>query len=153
MTSSLFANKNRYIVNFANAYYAEYKRMKHGIANCRTSGKLWLDQLRFDLIQYGGDLDFCSQCVEVDLSKVKIDFPSGAGACCNVLPQGKNYVYTQDCNNPQAVWTIIHNLGFVPNVFIEDCTGCDIEGVVTVIDNNSLVITFTQPVAGKAYLS
>jgi len=151
MKSSLYANKDRYIVNFANSHYAEYKRLKYGVKTCRPTGKLWLDELRYDLIQYSGDVDFCSQCGGVNLSKVVIEFPSGLGACCNVVPQGKSFVYTQ---NPAAtVWVIIHNMGYVPNVFTEDENGNDILGVITIINNNELTITFNSHIAGKAYLS
>lgn len=151
MISSLYSNRNRYVVNFANSYYDEYRNIKYGIKNCRAGGKLWLDQLRFDLIEYGGDVDFCSKCIAVDLSKVDIQFPSGVGGCCNVIKQGNSYVFTQEV--PVTVWVIIHNLGYVPNVFIEDMSGNDILGVVTIINNNELTITFNSAVAGKAYLS
>jgi hypothetical protein len=151
MKSSLYANKDRYIINFANAYYAEYKRLKYGIKTCRSTGKLWLDELRYELIDYSGDVDFCSQCGVPDLTDISIQFPSRGGACCNVVQQGKSFVYTQ---NPAAtVWAIIHNMGFVPNVFAEDENGNDIVGVVSVINNNEITLTFNTPVAGKAYLS
>lgn len=151
MKSSLYANKDKYIVNFANSYYAEYKRLKYGVKTCRPTGKLWLDDLRYELIDYSGDVDFCSQCSGFDLTKLTIQFPSGGSSCCNVVQQGKSFVYTQ---KPAAsVWVIIHNLGFVPNVFTEDENGNDILGVVSVINNNEITITFNSPVAGKAYLS
>ncbi len=151
MTSSLYSNRDRYIVNFANAYFDEYKKVKYGIKTCRSTGKLWLDQLRYDLIEYSGEEDFCSQCGGVDLSRLKIDFPSGVGGCCNVVQKGKSFVFTQD---PAAtVWVIIHNMGYVPNVFMEDLNGNDILGVVAIVNNNEITITFNNPVAGKAYLS
>ncbi len=51
------------------------------------------------------------------------------------------------------IWTIHHGLGFVPNVFTKDNTGVNIEGVVTIINDNNLTISFSAPVAGTAYLS
>lgn len=151
MISTLYAKKDSYIVNFANSYYDEFRKVKYGIKNCRAGGKLWLDQLRFDLIDYGGDVDFCNQCYAIDLSRLKIDFSSGAGGSCNVVQKGKSYVFTQPTSS--TTWVIIHNLGFVPNVFTEDENGNDIVGVVAVINNNQITITFNSPVAGTAYLS
>lgn len=58
-------------------------------------------------------------------------------------------------NQPTAstMWTIVHNMGRVPAVFAEDLDGNDINGVIEVVDSNSLKIFFNSPVAGKAYLS
>jgi hypothetical protein len=153
MVSSLYANKDRYYINFADSYFAEYNHLKYGLKTCVPLGKLWQDQLRYDLLEYGGDTDFCNYCVDVDLAKVVIYYPGSTGPTCNIIKENNTFIYNQPCNNPQSVWTITHNLGYVPNVFIEDCTGCDIEGVVTVLNNSTIIITFSQPVAGKAYLS
>lgn len=153
MISSLFANKDRYTINFANSLYAEYKHLRYGLKTCVPTGKLWLDQLRYDLLEYGGETDFCNVCTDVDLSKVVIYYPGSKGSSCNIIQENKTFIYTQPCNDPKTVWTITHNLGYVPNVFIEDCTGCDIEGVITVLNNSTIIITFSSAVAGKAYLS
>lgn len=54
---------------------------------------------------------------------------------------------------PALVWTINHSMNMVPNVFVQDTDGRDIEGLVEPINNNALTITFSSPVAGTAYLS
>jgi hypothetical protein len=54
---------------------------------------------------------------------------------------------------PNTIWTIPHNLGYVPNVWETDLDGNTIEGIVEVIDNNNIIITFNTAVAGTAYLS
>jgi len=64
-----------------------------------------------------------------------------------------NFVFVQNCADPQAVWYINHNLNIVPNVWAEDCNGDNISGVVDVVDNNTITLTFSSAVAGKAYLS
>lgn len=64
-----------------------------------------------------------------------------------------NFVYTQNCGDPQSVWYINHNLNIVPNVWAEDCNGDNISGVLDVVDNDTITLTFNSPVAGKAYLS
>lgn len=50
-------------------------------------------------------------------------------------------------------WTINHNLGYIPNVFIQDTAGIDIDGIVDQANTTQLIISFTSPVAGTAYLS
>ena len=62
-----------------------------------------------------------------------------------------SYTYVQEV--PATVWTIGHGLGFSPNVFIQDTNGIDIEGIVDHVNNNTLTVTFSGPVAGTAYLS
>ena len=64
-----------------------------------------------------------------------------------------SFVFTQDCAQPQITWNINHNLNLVPNVWTVDCNGLNIDGTLTVIDNNTISITFSTAVAGKAYLS
>lgn len=66
-------------------------------------------------------------------------------------PAGGNYVHTQ--STASAVWVIPHNLGFVPNIRIEDSAGGDVEGEVEVVDTNTLQVTFTAAFGGTAYLS
>lgn len=64
---------------------------------------------------------------------------------------GQNMEYVQSV--PATVWTIIHNFGFTPNVWTVNQSGQEIEGVVTPVDENKLTITFSEAVAGTAYLS
>lgn len=52
-----------------------------------------------------------------------------------------------------TLWTIIHNLGFVPNVFTISNTGSNIRGVITPVNLNTITIGFSSPIAGTAYLS
>jgi hypothetical protein len=53
----------------------------------------------------------------------------------------------------QAVWSFTHGLGFNPNITTTDENGQEIVGVVDYVSSNSVTITFSQPVAGYAYLS
>lgn len=81
--------------------------------------------------------------------------PAGpAGATGPQGPAGTgsgSYVHSQ--NTASSVWTITHNLGFVPNIRIEDSAGSDVEGEVDVIDANTLQVTFSAAFGGTAYLS
>jgi hypothetical protein len=64
-----------------------------------------------------------------------------------------SFEFIQNCADPQAIWYINHNLNIVPNVWAEDCNGDNISGVVDVVDNDTITLTFSSPVAGKAFLS
>jgi hypothetical protein len=54
---------------------------------------------------------------------------------------------------PLVTWTVVHNLNFFPNVTVFDSGESQVEGSVTHIDENSLTITFSSAIAGKAHLS
>lgn len=62
-----------------------------------------------------------------------------------------NFVFDQ----PSALisWTIVHNMGKYPSVTIVDTAGDEVEGEVRHNSNNQITITFSAPVAGKAYLN
>jgi hypothetical protein len=62
-----------------------------------------------------------------------------------------SYVHNQAV--PSASWTITHNLGFFPNVTVQDSTGRTVEGDITYTNSNSLVLTFSGAFSGVAYLS
>jgi hypothetical protein len=61
------------------------------------------------------------------------------------------YTYTQ--NAVSSNWSITHNLGFYPNVVSQDSAGTIIEGSVNYVSVNQLIITFSIPLTGKAFLS
>ena len=62
-----------------------------------------------------------------------------------------NYTWIQE--TPSADWDIQHMMGFNPNVRVEDTNGVDIEGVIEYLTVDRLKIHFSNPIAGKAYLS
>ena len=62
------------------------------------------------------------------------------------------YHHQQDL--PAAIWAITHGLGFRPaGVQVTDVDGASVEGQITHADESTLVITFSQPLAGVADLS
>ena len=67
------------------------------------------------------------------------------------INQNSSFVHTQQVAS--TVWDINHGMNLIPNVFTEDISGNDIQGIIDIIDNNRLKIYFNNPVAGKAYLS
>ena len=54
---------------------------------------------------------------------------------------------------PSSIWTLVHGLGFNPNITTTDEVGQEILGIVTYLDSNTIKVEFTNPVAGYAYLS
>lgn len=66
-------------------------------------------------------------------------------------PTGGTYTHEQGV--PLVMWTVIHNLGFHPNVTAFTSAGDEIEGVIEQIDANSLYIHFSAATGGIAHLS
>lgn len=161
--TSLFANKDRYIANFADSVYTEFLRMRYGIKSCNPTRKLYLDELRKEILDYhetGNGFVCPGNCSCSRCSGGSCHVPSYSNdSICNISnitniinnTFGASFVWVQAFES--RVWTIRHNLGYVPNIFAEDENGVDIVGVVGVVDNNTIVITFNNLVKGTAYLS
>lgn len=175
----------KYSINFGNTVYSEFRKKKYGIKSCSLNRKYWLDEIRYQLLQYkkNDDADaLCSVNITANLvpslsiihdpmnkCNVQVKFTNGnataniieinSGGCItnlNVDPVvniGTSFKYTQDCATPSSQWTINHNLGLVPNIWVEDCSGVDLDAAVEVVDNNTIKLNFSQPVSGKAFLS
>lgn len=77
--------------------------------------------------------------------------PGAQGSTGAPGTSGGNYVHVQ--NTASTTWTIVHNLGFVPNILIVDSSGREVIGEVTVIDLNTISVTFSAAFGGSAYLS
>ena len=60
------------------------------------------------------------------------------------------YVHTQAVSS--ATWTINHNLGFNPTAVVLDSAGTQCEGAFSYPTVNQMVITFTAPFTGTAYV-
>ena len=94
----------------------------------------------------------------VETVAVGIEGPQGpqgsTGATGPAGPQGTSggsYEHSQLA--PEATWTIAHNLGYRPNVMVEDSAGTEIIGDITHVSVNQMTITFSSATAGTAYLS
>ena len=61
--------------------------------------------------------------------------------------------YRHEQNIPNSTWTVVHNLGYSPNVRIKNSAGDFMQAVIRDIDNNSLFIIFDADNAGEAYCS
>lgn len=54
---------------------------------------------------------------------------------------------------PSTTWTINHTLGFIPNIFTINENGIEVIGVVHTATDNLVIVQFSDPVSGYAYLS
>lgn len=61
--------------------------------------------------------------------------------------------YTHTQNAVSNSWVITHNLGFKPNVTVQDSAGTTYEGEINHTSANSLTVSFSAAFSGKAYLS
>jgi hypothetical protein len=50
-------------------------------------------------------------------------------------------------------WVIPHNLGWYPNVTVQDSTGTMVEGEITYTNPKTLTVHFSSAFSGNAYLS
>ena len=69
----------------------------------------------------------------------------------DAIPSGPYYVHNQ--GTPEATWVIDHDLGWYPNVTVEDSGGSTVEGEVVYTSADSLTLTFSAAFGGVAYLS
>lgn len=55
--------------------------------------------------------------------------------------------------SPSSTWNILHTLGFIPNIIIVDTSGNVVEPEIQYLSSNQIQAIFSQPMAGKAYVS
>jgi hypothetical protein len=68
-------------------------------------------------------------------------------------PTGGPLAYVHNQGAASAAWTIPHNLGWYPNVTIQDSSGSTVEGEIVYSNPNTITVTFSAAFAGVAYLS
>lgn len=68
-------------------------------------------------------------------------------------PKGDDYHHTHEQAVADSVWTIVHNFGRIPKVTVIDSAGDEVEGDNSYPNLNTLIITFSAPFGGFAYLS
>jgi hypothetical protein len=68
-----------------------------------------------------------------------------------LVPSTTTYVFNQA--SPLAVWTINHGLGEFPSVAVIDSTGAMVEGDVSYVSSEQIVLSFTGAFSGTAYLN
>lgn len=75
---------------------------------------------------------------------------SGLGAPVGVPAASTEVTFVQA--TPASVWSIAHTLGYPPAVTIVDDSGSAVFGDIAYPSNSSVIVTFSQPIAGTAYL-
>ena len=66
-------------------------------------------------------------------------------------PNDLGQVYNQA--SPSTEWNIAHTLGFTPNVIIVDTAGNVVEPEIEYLSPTQIRATFSESIAGKAYVS
>jgi hypothetical protein len=66
---------------------------------------------------------------------------------------GEDSYYTHVQSVPSSTWTITHNLGKKPSVSVVDSADTKVYGSITYTSTDTLVVTFSAPFSGKAYLN
>jgi hypothetical protein len=102
-------------------------------------------------------LNYINQTIQNGQNVIEIN----SGGCItkiNLNPaitinQGGGLQYSYHQSAASTIWTITHNLGFVPNVTTVNEAGTEIIGVVTTLNSAVAVVEFSDAVAGYAYLS
>lgn len=83
--------------------------------------------------------------VEPVIPVVRVTAPGPQGSTAEVF-----YVHTQ--STASDTWTINHNLGGEPTAVVLDSAGTQCEGTFSYPSKNQMVITFTAPFTGTAYV-
>lgn len=61
------------------------------------------------------------------------------------------FIFSQ--NSSSASWHINHSLGKFPSVTVVDSAGTQVFGDVTQVDANNIILNFSAPFSGTAYLN
>lgn len=80
-----------------------------------------------------------------------IDGATGPTGATGPSGGGGNFTFPQAV--PASVWIINHGLSFNPQVTTLDSTGQEVEGDVVYTSSTQIVVTFSAPFSGVAYLS
>ena len=68
-------------------------------------------------------------------------------------PQGGDKHFKHDQSISSDTWNITHRLGKFPSVTIVDSAGTHVVGDVQYVDISNIIITFSSPFSGIAYLN
>jgi len=79
--------------------------------------------------------------------------PQGPQGPQGPIGQTPTIAYTHTQNAVSSTWTIIHNLGFYPNVITLDSAGTIIEGSIAFDTVNQITVSFSISTSGIAHLS
>jgi hypothetical protein len=71
----------------------------------------------------------------------------------STLPGSGDRSYRHDQSPAASEWVIDHGLGKWPSVTIIDSAGDEVEGDVTFVNQNRVIVTFSAAFAGSAFVN
>lgn len=90
---------------------------------------------------------------EDDITTISITKKNGTTKSVSFASAGENSTYIHRQDTASSSWEITHNMDKFPSVSVVDSGENIVVGDVTYVDNNNLIITFSAPFTGKAYLN
>lgn len=149
--------KHKYDVNFSNVIMEKFRSLRYGIKSCNRNQDADLAIMRYELATWQSSGDYSN------LSEVRSNYKKWmpVNLCeddmcyinINISPECDKCTKSFNITPAQSVWTLVHNLGFNPNVTTTDESHQEIVGTIVYVNSNTLTVTFSQAVAGWAYLS
>jgi hypothetical protein len=149
---NLLPQKEKYLINFANSVYAEFRQMKYGIQSCRNNGSLDLNEMRKDIVEYQSNDDGGALC-EVSIQHMgwlPVYYPTNDESCEYRPPWCDVSKYQiQRCNRgPQGVGMSYAGNGGSANLIEVNSGGCitriNINPAITINNNGSSSFTYAQ---------
>jgi hypothetical protein len=167
---------DKWSCEIAGLIYDKYVMNSYGIGNCNinyTEGDLSEKIIRRSVLNFGTVCEDLPKRLKkeafqlddlfmpVRITRFAIPLPPSPQNINQVItklipvPQRVAYQFIQTF--PLEIWMINHNLSFYPNVSVVDLDGNQIEGAIQYVTQTSvgglIRITFSEPLAGSAYLS
>lgn len=149
---SLLSKKDKIYRDFCIAVFALFKQRRYGITTSGDLPNLQRSAYLKEIVDW--ECEMGQQC----FTGIRLwDYPPmswgvGINSYNKVSPECKrSFEFVQTIAS--TTWTILHNLGYVPNVYTIDTDGNEISGVIEILDMNNIKILFSSAIAGKAYLS
>lgn len=98
------------------------------------------------------ELSSVSQVIELITAEASVIEITEAGTQGPPGPAGGSYRHIQ--SSPLSLWTIAHNLGRRPSVSVTTVGGVGVmEPEVLHLSDNTLTLTFDDPLSGEAHLT
>lgn len=155
---NLLPQKEKYLINFANSVYDEYRQMKFGIQSCRNTGELWLNEMRKDIVEYQSNDDGGALCqVSIQhMGWLPVYYPTHDESCEYRPPWMDVSKYQiQRCNRgPQGIGMSYAGNGGSANLIEVNSGGCitriNINPAITINNTTGTAFTYAQNCAQPA---
>jgi hypothetical protein len=92
---------------------------------------------------------------ETGVEIIEVGEPGPTGATGPQGPPGPpgGSVYVHDQGAPSTTWTVTHNLGRKPSITVVDSGDNVVHGEYQYLDDNTVLLSFSVPFGGRAYLN